>query len=121
MAYHESEEMYMETILLLRGKKPAVRAIDIAEQLGYAKSSVSRGVGLLQDKGYIVVGDDGFISFTEEGEKKAMHIYERHKTLTQLFADMGASPQLAERNACRIEHVIDDELFELIQKKLNEK
>lgn len=116
MKDHESEEMYLETILVLKGERPAVRSIDIAEKLGYAKSSVSRGVSLLQDRGYIKVADDGFIDFTEAGAKKAETIYERHNVLTKLFVTLGADEELAETNACRIEHVIDDGIFELIKK-----
>ena len=116
MRDRESEEMYLETILVLRGVRPAVRSIDIAERLGYAKSSVSRGVNLLQDRGYIKIGDDGFIEFTERGEEKASRIYMRHNVLTALLTSMGAARELAEENACRIEHVIDDEVFELIKK-----
>ena len=115
MKDHESEEMYLETILVLKGERPAVRSIDIAEKLGYAKSSVSRGVSLLQDRGYITVGSDGFIDFTAKGAEKADTIYDRHNTLTLLLKELGASDELAETNACRIEHVIDDEVFELIK------
>lgn len=115
MKDHESEEMYLETILVLKGERPAVRSIDIAEKLGYAKSSVSRGVSLLQDRGYIKVGDDGFIDFTDEGAKKADKIFERHNVLTKMFVELGADEALAEANACRIEHVIDDKIFELIK------
>ena len=119
MKIHESEEMYLETILVLKGERPAVRSIDIADRLGYAKSSVSRGISLLQDRGYIKVGDDGFIDFTEAGAAKAAGIYDRHNTLTELFVGLGADKDLAESNACRIEHVIDDEIFELIKKRIS--
>lgn len=119
MKDHESEEMYLETILVLKSERPAVRSIDIAEKLGYAKSSVSRGVSLLQDRGYIKVGDDGFIDFTEKGQQKANGIYERHNILTQFFMNIGADEALAESNACRIEHVIDDRIFELIKQHVN--
>ena len=119
MKDHESEEMYLETILVLKGVRPAVRSIDIAEKLGYAKSSVSRGMSLLQDRGYITVGDDGFIDFTEAGAQKANGIFERHGILTKLLKELGADDALAESNACRIEHVIDEELFELIKKRVN--
>ena len=119
MRDHESEEMYLETILLLKGERAVVRSIDIAERLGYAKSSVSRGVNLLQDRGYIVIDDDGFIGFTELGAKKAEHIYERHRVLTEFFVKLGAATELAEANACRIEHVIDEEIFELIKAKFD--
>lgn len=119
MKDHESEEMYLETILVLKGEKAAVRSIDVAERLGYAKSSVSRGVNLLQDKGYIKIDDDGFIGFTDAGEKKARSVYERHNVLTQMFVELGAEQSLAERNACRIEHVIDDSIFDLIKAHVN--
>lgn len=115
MRDHESEEMYLETILVLKGEKVAVRSIDVAERLGYAKSSVSRGVNLLQDRGYIVIREDGFIDFTAAGAEKANMIYERHNVLTAILVELGASKELAESNACRIEHVIDDEVFDLIK------
>lgn len=117
MRDHESEEMYLETILVLKGEKAVVRSIDIAERLGYAKSSVSRGVSLLQDRGYVVVDDDGYIGFTPAGADKANNIYERHKVLTDLLIELGADTELAESNACRIEHVIDNEVFELIKNR----
>lgn len=120
MRDHESEEMYLETILVLKGERPAVRSIDIAERLGYAKSSVSRGMSLLIDRGYITVGDDGFIDFTESGKAKADMIFERHKVLTALLVGLGADEPLAETNACRIEHVIDDELFDIIKAHVGE-
>jgi len=107
--------MYLETILILKQEKAAVRSIDVAERLGYAKSSVSRGVNLLQDKGYITIQEDGFIDFTPSGAEKANLIYERHNVLTKMFVELGASQALAESNACRIEHVIDSEIFELIK------
>ncbi len=112
--------MYLETILVLKGERAVVRSIDIAERLGYAKSSVSRGINLLQDRGFIKVDDDGFIGFTEEGKKKANMIYDRHRVLTELLVRLGAPESLAEDNACRIEHVIDDEVFELIKQHVKQ-
>lgn len=114
----ESEEMYLETILLLKQKKGQVRSVDIVEELGYAKSSVSRAVNLLAKNKYIEISSSGDISMTEEGLKKANDIYERHEAITQLLMKIGADSELAEDNACRIEHVISPELFELIKKFL---
>lgn len=111
---HESEEMYLETILLLKKRKGTVRSVDIVEELGYAKSSVSRGVNLLIEKGYVTIGRAGELSFTEEGLKKAAAVYERHRVITAVLRSMGASKEVAEENACRIEHVISDELFEVL-------
>ena len=113
--YQESEEMYLETILLLKQKSPNVHAIRIAEELGYSRPSVSRGVNLLAQKGYITVAPSGEINFTEEGKSKAENIYERHTVITELLEITGASRELAEENAWRIEHVISPELFEILK------
>lgn len=120
MRIPESEEMYLETILRLTERKPGVRSVDIVEELNYAKSSVSRAVNLLEDKGFLTVASSGEITLTAEGRKKAEDIYERHRVLTRLLMDIGANRELAESNACRIEHVISPEMFELIKARVNE-
>ena len=113
----ESEEMYLETILLLHRGKPNVRAVDVGEELGYAKSSVSRGVNLLKDRGYIEIDHEtGNITFTEAGKKKAEGIYERHSVLTKALMKMGAEEHIAEENACRIEHVVSEEMMQVLKK-----
>ena len=113
--YQESEEMYLETILLLKMKNSIVHSIRIAEELGYSRPSVSRGVNLLAQKGYITVSANGEINFTEKGKAKAEAIYERHTVITELLESVGADKELAEENACRIEHVITPELFEVLK------
>ena len=116
--YRESEEMYLETIYLLAKKSQFVRSVDICNQLNYSRPSVSRAVGLLQKRGYILVSSNGKITLTEEGTLKAEHIYERHRVITQVLKDLGATDEIAEDNACRIEHVITFELFETLKKYL---
>ena len=113
--YQESEEMYLETILLLKQKSTNVHAVNIAEELGYSKPSVSRGMSLLIQKGYITIGSGGEINFTAEGKAKAENIYERHTVITKLLEKAGASREIAEENACRIEHVITPELFKILK------
>ncbi len=115
MKSHESEEMYLETILLLTQKSPEVHAIDVAGELGYAKSSVSRAMGLLHKKEYIALGESDAIELTPAGHKKAADIYERHRVITALLMNAGADEKLAEENACRIEHVISPELFDILK------
>jgi len=115
MKTHESEEMYLETILLLKQRMPNVRSVDIVEELNYAKSSVSRAVNLLQKKGYLTVDGAGGLNLTPEGDKKARGVYERHRTITKLLMHVGAERELAEENACRIEHVISEEMFEILK------
>lgn len=120
MRTHESEEMYLETILLLKQKKSTVRSVDVVEALDYAKSSVSRGMNLLSKNGYITLDHvTGDIEFTAKGLEKAKNVYERHRCITKALEKIGAAPDMAEENACRIEHVISEELFEIIKKFIN--
>lgn len=117
----ESEEMYLETILLLHSRSANVRAVDVCEELGYVKSSVSRGINLLKDKGYITIDHaTGNIAFTDEGWARAEGIYERHRTLTKVLVKVGADEALAEENACRMEHVVSDEMMEVFRKFISE-
>ena len=116
MRTRESEEMYLETILLLKQKKSNVRSVDVVEALDYAKSSVSRGMNLLVKNGYITMDRvSGDIEFTDAGKVKAQNIYDRHRILTRALMRIGADPDTAEENACRIEHVISEQLFDVIK------
>ncbi len=108
--------MYLETILLLKRKLANVRSIDVVEELGYAKSSVSRAVNLLVRKGYITIDGTGDITLTPAGQAKAAGVYERHQVITKALMAVGADRALAESNACRIEHVISDDMFEILKK-----
>lgn len=118
MRTRESEEMYLETILLLKKRIGKVRSVDIVTELGYAKSSVSRAVNLLQKNGYIIIDKNGDIDFTEAGEKKAKDVYDRHGVITRLLVGIGAEKAVAEDNACRIEHVITNDLFSIMKNYL---
>lgn len=111
MRTRESEEMYLETILLLKKKKADIRSVDIVDELNYAKSSVSRAVNLLKERGYILVEENGVIKLTDAGTKRAQDIYDRHRVITELLIKIGADRDSAEDNACRIEHVVSDDLF----------
>ena len=115
MRYNESAENYLETILLLSKKLPVVRAVDIANELGYKKSSVSIAMKHLREKEHITVTDSGFISLTESGLAVAEMIYERHELLTRVLVSLGVSEDVASEDACKIEHVISQESFEAIK------
>ena len=115
MKYCESEEMYLKTILLLSKELTHVRATDVAQKLGYSRPSVSRAVNILKSNGCISVGSGGQITLTAAGKAKAEEIFNKHKVITKLLTVAGADEKLAEDNACRIEHVISDELFEVLK------
>lgn len=116
MVKNESEENYLETILILSNSQPAVRSVDIANTLGFKKSSVSVAMKNLRTKNYITVTEQGFIFLTNSGLEIANAIYERHKILTDFFKKLGVSAQTAEDDACRIEHIISTETFDAIKK-----
>lgn len=115
----ESKEMYLETILKLHLKGARVKAVDVAAELGFSRPSVSNAVKTLVKEGYITVGEYAELVLTEKGMEKAISVYDRHCVLKKLLTDMGAKDDVAEENACRIEHVIDDEVFALIKKYVN--
>lgn len=117
--FDESREMYLETILVLAKKNDVVISVDIANELDYSKPSVSRAVKNLVNDGSITVKDNGQIILTKAGLKEAELIYEKHQTLTKIFIEvLKLEPELAERDACRVEHVISDETFEALKKLL---
>ncbi len=117
--FDESREMYLETILVLSKEKGFVRAVDVANKLNYSKPSVSRAVKNLVNEGAITVLDDGNIVLLEDGLKEAEAIYEKHKILTEVFIKyLELDPELAEADACKVEHVISDETFDAIKKLL---
>ncbi len=119
MKLQESGENYLETILILKQKLGYVRAIDVATELNFSKPSVSRAIGILKNDGYIVVEANGNICLTEEGMKKASSVYDRHVTLTRYLSEvLGVDPQVAESDACRIEHIISEETFSKIKESL---
>ena len=120
MALFESGEMYLETILILSKQKKDVRAMDIAEYMGFSKPSVSRAMGLLEDGGYITRNSESLISFTDEGMELAEKIYERHTVIKELLMKIGVSEKTADEDACKVEHHISDETFEAIKKKAAE-
>ncbi|MCD8179883.1 MAG: metal-dependent transcriptional regulator [Firmicutes bacterium] len=118
MELHESGEMYLETILVLKNRFGYVRSIDIANEMNVSKPSVSRAVRLLKDNGYISFDLNGMILLTDSGRAVAEKIYERHQILTQYFTAIGVSADTASHDACKIEHIISDETFEFLKSKL---
>ena len=116
MPIHESGEDYIETIYILKKRTGMVRSIDIAQELGFSRPSVSRAVGVLKENGMITMAEDGEINLTERGLKKAKKVYERHTTLTKFLRLVaGVDAETAERDGCRIEHILSPETFKGIK------
>lgn len=115
MKTNESAENYLETILILSKKLPVVRSVDIANELGFKKPSVSIAMKNLREKEYITVMEQGYIFLTDSGREIAEMIYERHEFLTNWLASLGVDRKIAAEDACRIEHVISKESFKAMK------
>lgn len=117
MILQESGENYLETILLLQQRNGSVRSIDIATYMNFTKASVSRAMSILKRENYILMEADGNIILTESGLAKAMAVLERHRLLTRFLTEnLNVPSEIAEKDACRIEHVISPETFNGIKK-----
>ena len=116
---NESAENYLETILVLSQTPPVVRSVDVANELGFKKSSVSVAMKNLREKNHITVTDAGFIYLTESGKKIAEMIRERHQLLTEWLTRLGVPEEIASEDACKLEHVLSAESFEAIKRFAN--
>ncbi|MCI9541152.1 MAG: metal-dependent transcriptional regulator [Lachnospiraceae bacterium] len=112
----ESLEDYLETILILSRRLPTVRSIDVASELNFSKPSVSVAVKNLKNRGYILVSEDGYLHLTDEGQKIAENVYERHTLLADWLIYLGVDPQIAANDACKMEHDITPESYEAMKK-----
>lgn len=114
----ESMEDYLETIYVLTKRLPVVRSIDIATELGYSKPSVSVAMKNLRTKGFITVSQEGYITFTEQGEALASETFERHTVISDWLISLGVSPETASEDACKMEHDISKETFQALKKHI---
>lgn len=118
MTANESSENYLETILILSRQLPVVRSVDIANELGFKKSSVSVAMKHLREKKHITVDGSGFITLTPSGREIAEMIYERHEMISSWLMRLGVPKEIALKDACKIEHVISKESFEAIREQI---
>ena len=115
MKMQESPEDYLEAIYMLSLKQQEVRSIDIARHLGYSKPSVSVAMKRLRENGFVLMDDNGFLTLTPEGRAIATRVYERHEVISRYLISIGINEETAQRDACRMEHVISEETFQKIK------
>ena len=108
---YASGEDYLEAVLVLQKEKGMVRSVDVARHLEVTKPSVCHAVATLRDGGFLTMDSDYFLHLTDVGREVAEQIYEKHRFFTDRLIAAGVDPETAERDACRIEHVISDESF----------
>lgn len=119
MKIQQSAENYLETIFVLTKRNGVVRSVDIANELGFSKPSVSVAMKSLRENGYIEVMGDGHIALLQKGKNIAEKLYERHTVLTNAIIALGVSEEIAAEDACKIEHIISEETFDAIKKHYN--
>ena len=110
-AIHESGENYLEAILMIGEKQGNVRSIDVVNQLGFSKPTVSVAVHTLERNGYLTITQEGFLVLTKEGLAIAEKIYERHKVLTAILEHLGVPSDIAADDACKLEHDLTETSF----------
>ena len=120
MALSSAMEDYLEAILMIKQQHGYVRCVDVAEQLGVKKPSVSRAVKELSKSGHLVKNADGTLSLTELGLQLAEQIYEKHRFFTEQLIAAGVDPKIAEQDACGIEHAISAESFQKLKEALDD-
>ena len=119
MKIQQSSEDYLEAMLMLKERRGYVRSVDVATHLGVTKPSVSYATKRLRENGYITMDTDGLIGLTDAGMEIAARIYERHKLLTQILIDLGVSEEAAREDACKIEHDLSIETFDVIRERVH--
>ena len=120
MALSSAMEDYLEAILMIKQQHGYVRCVDVAEQLGVKKPSVSRAVKELSKSGHLVKNADGTLSLTETGLQLSEQIYEKHRFFTEQLIAAGVDPKIAEQDACGIEHAISAESFQKLKKTFDD-
>ena len=120
MRLYASGEDYLEAILILQEQKGMVRSVDVARHMDVSKPSVSHAVATLKDGGFLTMDEDYFLHLTDIGREVAEQIYEKHRFFTERLIAAGVDPETAERDACRIEHVISDESFQCLKEAMSQ-
>ena len=110
-----SGEDYLEAILVLKKKLGMVRSVDVARHLEVTKPSVCHAVATLREGGFLTMDSDYFLHLTDVVLEVAEQIYEKHRFFTDRLIEAGVDPETAERDACRMEHVISQESFERLR------
>ena len=119
MKLHASGEDYLEAILVLHKKMGMVRSVDVARHMEVTKPSVCHAVATLKEGGFLTMDEDFFLHLTDLGREIAEQTYEKHRFFTDLLTEAGVDPASAERDACRMEHVISQESFEHLRDAYN--
>ena len=112
---HQSEEDYLESILMLSRQQAVVHRIDVAKRMGVSQAAVNKAVKLLCEKEY-VYEDGKHLYLSEQGKAYAEAVYEKHCIIRNFLMQNGVSAAAAEEDACRMEHLLSDETFAMMRR-----
>ena len=109
-----ASEDYLEAMLMMERKHGFIRSVDVAEYLSVSKPSVTYATKRLRESGHITMEKGGRIALTAAGMEIAETMLRRHQALTDILISLGVRPEIAERDACRMEHDLSRESFDAI-------
>lgn len=116
MTEYKSAEDYLEAILIVKEREGRCRSVDVARQLGFSKPSVSVAITKLEKSGLLKKEADGELVLTDAGNALAGEVLEKHRFLTHLLTGLGVPADIAEQDACAMEHNLSEESFAALKK-----
>ncbi len=116
MNIYQSAEDYLEVIYMLSNRMEHVRSIDIVNEMGFSKPSVSVAMKKLRENGYIKMDTDGYITLTDQGSDIAIKIYSRHEVLSNFLVKLGIDEEIAAKDACKMEHILSEDTYAAIKR-----
>ena len=123
MQIRQSGEDYLEAILVIQKRNGQVRSIDICNELGHSKPTVSVAMKNFRENGYINMDEDYMITLTEKGRAIAESVYERHIVISKFLMAIGVDEKTALEDSCKIEHDLSEKTFRCMKehyKKISE-
>jgi len=117
---NESVENYLETILMLSYNEKLIRSIDIVNELGFSKPSISIAMKNLRTSGHIVMDENGYIKLTNKGREIAQKIYDRHMLISDWLIFLGVDRETAVNDACKMEHDMSEQSFFALKKHIED-
>jgi DtxR family Mn-dependent transcriptional regulator len=117
MTLSSSLEDYLEAMIEIRDHEGRIRITDISQRLEVEKPSVNTAVNKLQNLALVVHEKYGEIELTKRGEAEAERVRQKHRTITRFLSDfLGLAAGQAERDACKIEHVMSAAAIERLSR-----
>ncbi|NLO27943.1 MAG: metal-dependent transcriptional regulator [Actinobacteria bacterium] len=111
-ALSESQEDYLEAILLLERESRVARVSEIADQLNVSRPSVTGALKNLAARGLVAHEPYGHVTLTDEGADIALEVERRHVAVRDFLVDvLGVPDEKADITACRLEHVLEPDVL----------